>query len=239
MLVKAYKTLGLLRRSFSGSLNHPAKKTLYLTLVLPQLKYCSQIWQPHLLKDIMKLEQIQRRVLNIFLMISYSSDYKSRLVHLRILPLMMQLELHDIMFFLRCLKKPCVSFPLSSFVTFSSNSTRSSTHLKLQHTWSRSNSISHFYFNRLPRLWNSLPAIDLELSIPAIKKKVQLFLWDHFICSFESNNPCSFHFKCPCTKCLCPSTAFITLWLLDFSNSPSVHCPSPHHHFTSLLFSVL
>ena len=24
-----------------------------------------------------------------------------------------------------------------------------------------------------------------------------------------------------------------------FSNSPSVHCPPPHHHFTSLLFSVL
>ena len=27
----------------------------------------------------------------------------------------------------------------------------------------------HFYFNRLPRLWNSLPIIDLSLSVHTIR----------------------------------------------------------------------
>ena len=46
---KAYKMLGLIRRSFSVSCLIPARRKLYISLVRSQLLYCSQIWRPSLI----------------------------------------------------------------------------------------------------------------------------------------------------------------------------------------------
>ena len=59
ILNKAYKILGLIRRTFSTNLI-PVKK-LYISLVRAQLLYCSQVWRPYKMKDILLLEQAQRR----------------------------------------------------------------------------------------------------------------------------------------------------------------------------------
>ena len=95
---------------------------------------------------------------------TFTHDYKSRLLSLELLTLMMQLELYDIMFFIRCLKDPSASnsFPVESYVHFSSGYTRSAIHLKLKHSLSKTNTVRHLYFNRLPRLWNALPPINLD-----------------------------------------------------------------------------
>ena len=53
---RAYKVLGLIRRSFPSGLDTKAKKNLYILLVRSQLSYGSQIWRPHLIKDIIMLE---------------------------------------------------------------------------------------------------------------------------------------------------------------------------------------
>ena len=37
------------------------KLHLYITLVRPHLTYCSQLWRPYLIKDILSFERIQRR----------------------------------------------------------------------------------------------------------------------------------------------------------------------------------
>ena len=76
----------------------------------------------------------------------------------------MQLEFYDVMFFIRSLKGPTNAFNVDDHVTFHTGSTRSSTHLKLKHVLSRTNSARHFYFNISPRLGNSLPTIYLDLS---------------------------------------------------------------------------
>ena len=99
---KAYKMLGLVRRSFSNKLPVSVKKSLYLSLVRSHLMYCSVIWRPHLCKDIILLEKIQRRA-SKFLLNDYSSDYKTRLMSLNLLPLSMVMELNDIIFFLKSL----------------------------------------------------------------------------------------------------------------------------------------
>ena len=65
---RAYKQLGLIRRSFTTNCTL-TKKQLYISLVRSQLMYCSQIWRPNLVQDIQLLERVQRRATKYILMI--------------------------------------------------------------------------------------------------------------------------------------------------------------------------
>ena len=212
-------------------------KILYLSLVRSRLTYCSQIWRPHLLKDIITLEKIQHRA-TIYILNDFTSDYRSCLIALKILPLTMQVELYSVMFFIRNLKEPTNAFNIYDHVTFHTGSTHSSTHLKLKHVLSRTNSARHFYFNRMPRLWNSLPTTNLDQSTGSIKLRVQWSLWDHFIYSFKSDSPCTYHFMCPCSKCSCLSVMYSfghQFLLMDLQYICLYH----HHNIHPLLYSVL
>ena len=80
--IHSYKTLGLIRRSLSSAHNPSIKNDL--CLVRLQLTYCSQIFGDHI-----SWKMVQRRTTNDF-----SSGYNSRLMELKIFPLMMQLELN-------------------------------------------------------------------------------------------------------------------------------------------------
>jgi hypothetical protein len=57
---KANKTLGLLRRNLKTD-NHNVKVKAVNTLVRPVLDYASSVWDPHLQKDIDKIQSVQRR----------------------------------------------------------------------------------------------------------------------------------------------------------------------------------
>ena len=89
---KAYKILGLLRRCFKTN-SIDAKRKLYISLVRSHLLYCSQIWRPHKIKDILLLERVQRRATK-YILDDYTFSYKSRLTKLNLLPLMYIYELH-------------------------------------------------------------------------------------------------------------------------------------------------
>ena len=102
-------------------------------------------------------------------------------------------------------------FNILSFVNFCSSQTRSSAYFKLRHSLSRKNYTCHLYFNGLPRLWNSLPYIDIQRSVSTINKKLKDFMLSHFIKNFDPDNACSFHFVCPCVKCtLLPVSCTLT-----------------------------
>ena len=197
---EAYQHLGLLRRTFKDNCLVQTKKNLYLSLVRSQVTYCSPLWRPYLIKDISSLERIQRRATK-YILNDYVSDYKSRLIALELMPLMLWFELIDIMFFVKSLEQPSPRFDISKFFTISpSTSTRSSSRLTLRHTISRTNSSRHFYFKRFPRLWNFLPPLDVSQSVEAIRSQVKKHLWCHLITHFNADNPCSFHLVCPCSK---------------------------------------
>jgi len=200
IISKAYKMLGLLRRSFSTNITTISKKQLYISLVRSQLMFCSLLWKPYLLKDIRQLEQLQRRATK-YILNDYSSNYKSRLLELKILPLMYILDICDIMFFIKSLKSPTNAFNITDYVKFTSGNTRLGSSNKLEHLRSTNVSNSNFYFSRLPRIWNTLPIINCDLNISTIKYKLINFLWSYFKLNFDPDNACTFSFVCPCSNC--------------------------------------
>ena len=120
-------------------------------------------------------------------------------IALRLLPLMMvYYELYDISFYIKCLKHPTASFNIMNYIKFSAGSTRSSSFHKLVHPSVKTNKSKHFYFNRVPRLWNSLSPIDLNQSHDTIMNSIKTHFWDYFIDNFDDNITCTFHFCCPC-----------------------------------------
>ena len=195
LVSKALKTLGLVKRSVGSSATAQVRKSLYLILIRSQLSYCSPIWRPHLHKDIMLLESVQRKATK-WILNDYKLDYRSRLSSLQLLPLMMSFEIADIVFFLSSLKAPSPAFDISHYVHFSTSHTRSSG-LKLQHRLSHNNLSRHYYFNRLPRLWNRLPSsLDLlSCSIPLAKSRLANFMWLSFENHFHCSNICTYHFN--------------------------------------------
>ena len=116
MTSKAYKVLGLLRRVFSSSISESAKLSLYTTLIHSQL-FCSPIWHPYLLSDIHYLELVQRRATK-FITNYNDLDYRNQLIKLKLLPLMMEYEIIDIMFLVKSIKFPSDHFNICDFVEF-------------------------------------------------------------------------------------------------------------------------
>ena len=135
-------------------------------IVHSRLSYGSQIWRPRLIKDMLMLERIQHCATK-YILNDYQSSYKC-LLQLRLLPLAMQPELNDLMFLIRHLKSPDATklFLFQGLFHFSEVIAHSMTQLKLEHiqySLSKTNLTRHMYFNRLPRLWNSLLPINLNL----------------------------------------------------------------------------
>lgn len=200
IISKAYRIFFLIKRTFSISSPTSVKKLLYQSIVLPILTYCSPVWRPHLLKDITTLEKVQIRATK-YIINDPSMNYKDRLSKLQMLPLMYHLEIADIMFTVSSIKSPSVHFDIKQFISFSSSNTRSSSLFKLKHRLTNNNLSRHSFFNRIPRLWNSLPAIDPSLSKYLIKRLTTTHLTLHFMNYFDPYNPCSFHYLCPCNSC--------------------------------------
>lgn len=186
---KVYRIINLFRRTFNPNIPTSSKRKLYIALILPQLLYCSPVWRPNLIKDILFLEKIQRRATK-YILNNYTINYKERLISLSLLPLMYQFELNDILLFISCLKNPNHNFTLMDHLTFNSSSTRSSTFYKLNQN---STNQAHSYVCRLPRLWNSLPVIDTSQSYLQLKKSLKIHFWSHFMSNFNPNNSCSYH----------------------------------------------
>ena len=130
-----------------------------------------------------------------------SSNYKLRLVSLGILPLMMQLEINDVMFCVKSLKESSGSFNIHNFIQFCTSGTRASTYHKMRQPSMRTNTVRHFYFNRLPHLWNSLPSINIEHPLSSIKRTLNSHFWDHFLANFNPDFPCTYLLMSMCKMC--------------------------------------
>ncbi len=111
---------------------------------------------------------------------------KSRLENLYLVPLMYYFELIITIFQVNSLKNPSHRhFNVLNFVKIQDSNTRTSDKLSVKHTRSATKFDQQFYFNRIPRLWNKLPLVDLSLSSNTIKQNLFQFLWYHCLSNFQ------------------------------------------------------
>ena len=92
-------------------------------------------------------------------------------------------ELHDILFAIKSLKSPTIQFNITNYIHFNPDNTRLDQALatKLIPTHHLNNLAHHFYFHRLPSLWNAMSVIDLNMSFVLLKSKFKKHLWAHFL----------------------------------------------------------
>ena len=110
------------------------KKLLYIAWVRSRLEYASVVWSPHTKRNIIYLEQVQRRATRFILGRDYSGY--ERLSNL--LPLKYRREINDLFFFIKCLKNMC-KLNILDYVSFRSctKPLRNVDHLTLDVSFSR------------------------------------------------------------------------------------------------------
>ena len=99
---KANKVLGLIKRVCKDLKDSDTRKTLYCSLVLPQLEYCSQLWSPIQVNQKLFLENVQRRATKSILNYPKNMTYKERLLKLKLLPLEYRRDISDLVFLHKC-----------------------------------------------------------------------------------------------------------------------------------------
>ena len=159
--VRGNKMLGYIKRSTHNIKSLAARRTLYLSLVRPQLGYAAQVWAPQSIELIARLERIQRRALKYILDLSFitNTTYSQRLSQLQFLPLTYWHEYLDLMFFFKCVNGIIDVNNETSPKPAQSNKTNRSTdancflyETKLCHTSTYQKS----FISRTIRTWNTL-----------------------------------------------------------------------------------
>ena len=65
--IQGKEVIGLIYREYSRHFSQASLLKLYIFLVRPHLEYASQVWNPHLQKDVLMLESVQKFALKICL----------------------------------------------------------------------------------------------------------------------------------------------------------------------------
>ncbi|MEL6989161.1 MAG: reverse transcriptase domain-containing protein, partial [Bacteroidota bacterium] len=85
-----------LMRNIPRMTNSVVKLSLYRSYILSIVMYCSSVWSPGVM-DLSCLEKLQSRATKWIM--GRNSDYRSRLISLRILPVSLLLQLNDLVLF--------------------------------------------------------------------------------------------------------------------------------------------
>ena len=157
---KAYRVLGLIRKSFECK-DYDVMVKLYKSLVRPIIEYNNVLWGPFYVSDNQKVERIQRKATRIIPSISQLS-YRDRLRHLNLPSLQHRRRRGDLISLYQILKG---AYDIDNQLFIPSTVTITRGHTKKffkQHT--NSYTRSKFFSNRVINDWNSLPQFIVDSS---------------------------------------------------------------------------
>ena len=151
---KANKVLSCIRRSFSY-IDKNTFIVLYKSLVRPILEYASPTWSPFLLKDIRKIEQVQRRATKLIPNIKDLS-YPARLASLGLPSLLYRRDRQDLILVFQIFSDE--NHPLRYLFIVNSDTRLRGHSKKLLISEHHTCQIRKFFFSqRVIRNWNKLP----------------------------------------------------------------------------------
>ena len=179
-VTKAFQMVGWTLRTFRARDSNTVL-TLYKSLIMPHLEYCSIIWAPTTSRDMSKLEQVQRCVTKSISGLQ-SMTYWERLKHLRLFSIQRRFERYLILYCFKCIHdlipNPGIQFSLNprtgivcKIPVKRPSDTRIVKNMK---------NISFLY--RSPSLFNSLPTelkqkFTCQNPLEAFKSKLDNFLF--------------------------------------------------------------
>ena len=203
---KAHRNLFFIKRSIGCHAPSKAKLTLYTSLVRSQLEYASIIWAPTTKENIILLERIQKRATK-YICNYRDMTYRERLQNCKLVPLAHRREILDCTFahkardglFGQTIKDICLIKAPRHNVRLDPNNT------KIQPKAFNTETFGHFYSNRLPQIWNTLPTTIRDLTYilnsSIFKNRIRKHYSNTVMNKFVSVNPCTWVTKCRCPTC--------------------------------------
>ena len=171
---KANKMLGFINRNFTYK-SKDIILPLYSSLVRPHLEYAVQFWDPHLSKDIQKLESIQRRATKLIPNLR-NKTYEERLRELNLFSLEKRRLRGKL---IECFKilRGFTNMEIEGILTIAPELPTRGNGLKLRGHRVNLDVTKYFYTNDIVDKWNSLPEnVVNSTSIDMFKNKLDRHL---------------------------------------------------------------
>ena len=198
---KANKMLGFIKRSTVNMTNSRIRCTLYKTLVRSHFAYSCQVCSPQYVSLILDMEKVQRRATRFIMSLLYQSEtcYKDRLLKTGLLPLSYWHEYLDLMYFFKAILRndQNIATKLRNRVTRSEINNGISIKIPRVNTLTYQNS----YYNRTPRIFNSLPPNIRGSDVTIGQFKSYLLKYYHKMTKLVYDFEVPQTFKTVCVKC--------------------------------------
>ena len=176
---KTRQLIGILYRRFYKWSSSSALLQLYLSLIRPHLEYAVQVWSPYLVKDIQKLESVQKFALKVCLK-KWNCSYDELLCESGISELADRRKLLSLMYLYKA-ANGLMTVPDGIVVPrLCAHNTRLSSQVTFVQPFARTNTYHHSFFPSTISLWNSLP--KSVITVPSAMS------FKHNLSSYISNN---------------------------------------------------
>ena len=155
---KAYRRTNLLFRAFTIR-DYKILVRAYVTYIRPLLEFNSPVWSPYHVRDVTKVENVQRYVTRRIFFSCGLGDvtYEERLRFLKLDSLQVRRLRTDLIFCFKIIRG-FVDIPAGSIFTFSTTTQTRGHQFKLVPLYSQLNVRFHSFANRVVNAWNNLPS---------------------------------------------------------------------------------
>ena len=161
-----------------------------------QMTYCSQAWQPNK-SNLAKFEKVQEIATKWILNASF--EYKDRLLQLKLLPLSLYVEMHNLLLLISLDRNEydvVVDLP-----RVTEDKTRQHTRGELTIGTNRLYKTDENFFHRTKLLYNIIIRVYTSYGKYLNKDTISKIYWDYFLRKYDKRDKCTWRIVCKCDHC--------------------------------------